>query len=301
VGRTGTLQARRRGRRRSTRCLVLLSAGSLAASLLALLLGPVAFWPLFLLPLMGAAVLLFEAGVVAVTLWAGVTLLVMPVAGPAMDLRDAVLGIALYLLAGLLLGRRQRHHKRLQTALATSSLTDRLTGVYNYGTFVDHLRSEVRTAERYGGELTLVMLDLDHFKRFNDAYGHQAGNALLRGLGATLRSLLRGADIVARYGGEEFAVLIRGNELDGLRLAERIRRAVLLIRVPVTDGEAYVTVSCGVACYPGDARDEASLIEYADAALYTSKQGGRNCVCGHTLGKVQSRAARKGALRAVGS
>jgi diguanylate cyclase (GGDEF)-like protein len=249
----------------------------------------------------GAAVLLFEAGVVVVTLWAGVTLLIMPAAGPAMDLRDAALGIALYLLAGLLLGRRQRSHRRLQAALATSSLTDRLTGVYNYGTFVDHLRSEVRTAERYGGQLTLVMLDLDHFKRFNDAHGHQAGNALLRGLGATLRSLLRGADIVARYGGEEFAVLIRGDELDGLRLAERIRRAVLLLGVPVTDGEAYVTVSCGVACYPGDARDETSLIEYADAALYASKQGGRNCVCGHTLGKVESRAARKGALRAVGS
>ena len=106
-----------------------------------------------------------------------------------MGLRDAVLGISLYLLAGLLLGRRQRRHRRLQSALATSSLTDRLTGVYNYGTFVDHLRSEVRRAERYGGELTLVMLDLDHFKRFNDAYGHQAGNELLRSLGATLREL----------------------------------------------------------------------------------------------------------------
>lgn len=285
----------------STRRLGLLSIGSLAASLLALLLGPAAFWPLFLLPLLGAAVLLFEGGVVLVTLWAGVTLLIMPVAGPGMEVRDAALGVALYLFAGLLLGRRQRTHQRLQAALATSSLTDRLTGVYNYGTFVDHLRSEVRTSERYGGELALVMLDLDHFKRFNDAYGHQAGNALLRGLGVTLKGLLRGADIVARYGGEEFAVLIRGDELDGLRLAERIRRAVLLLRVPVADGEAHVTVSCGVACYPSDARDETSLVEYADAALYASKQGGRNCVCGHTLGKMESRAARKGALRAVGS
>jgi diguanylate cyclase (GGDEF)-like protein len=285
----------------STRRLGLLSIGSLAASLLALLLGPAAFWPLFLLPLLGAAVRLFEGGVVLVPLWAGVTLLIVPVAGPGMDVRDAVLGVALYLFAGLLLGHRQRTHQRLQAALATSSLTDRLTGVYNYGTFVDHLRSEVRTSERYGGELALVMLDLDHFKRFNDAYGHQAGNALLRGLGVTLKGLLRGADIVARYGGEEFAVLIRGDELDGLRLAERIRRAVLLLRVPVADGEAHVTVSCGVACYPSDARDETSLVEYADAALYASKQGGRNCVCGHTLGKMESRAARKGALRAVGS
>ena len=215
--------------------------------------------------------------------------------------RDAVLGISLYLLAGLLLGRRQHRHRRLQSALATSSLTDRLTGVYNYGTFVDHLRSEVRRAERYGGEVTLVMLDLDHFKRFNDTYGHQAGNELLRSLGATLRGLLRGADIVARYGGEEFAVIIQGDELDGLRLAERIRHAVMLLRVPVADGEAHVTVSCGVASYPADARGETHLVEYADAALYRSKQSGRNCVCGHTLGKMEGRAARREARRAVGA
>jgi diguanylate cyclase (GGDEF)-like protein len=285
----------------STRRLGLLLVSSCAASALAVFLGPTAFWPLFLLPLLGASVLLFEAGAVLVTVWAGATLAILPAVGPAMDVRDAGLGIALYLLTGLLLGRRQRHHKRLQTTLARSSLTDRLTGVYNYGTFVDRLSSEVRTAERYGGELSLIMLDLDHFKRFNDAHGHQAGNALLCELGATLRGLLRGADIVARYGGEEFAVLVRGSELDGLRLAERIRRAVLLLRVPVEDGEAYVTVSCGVASYPSDAHDEAGLVEYADAALYAGKQGGRNCVCGHALGKVESRAARKGALRAVGS
>ena len=285
----------------SIRRVGLLVVGSCAASLLAAFLGPAAFWPLFLLPLLGAAVLLFEAGAVLVTLWAGATLAILPAVGPAIGVRDAGLGIARYLLSGLLLGRRQRHNKRLQTALATSSLTDRLTGVYNYGTFVDHLSSEVRTAERYGGELSLIMLDLDHFKRFNDAHGHQAGNALLRELGATLRGLLRGADIVARYGGEEFVVLVRGGELDGLRLAERIRRAVLLLRVPVQDGEAYVTVSCGVASYPSDARDATCLIEYADTALYASKQGGRNCVCGHALGKVEDRAARKGSLRAVGS
>jgi diguanylate cyclase (GGDEF)-like protein len=285
----------------SARRLVLLLAGSLAASVLALLLGPTAFWPPFLLPLFAGAVLLYEAGALLITLWAGITLAVAPAVGPAMHPRDAALGISLYLLVGLLLGRRQRRHRRLQNTLATSSLTDRLTGVYNYGTFVDHLRSEVRKAERYGGELALVMLDLDHFKCFNDAYGHEAGNDLLRRLGTTLRGLLRGADIVARYGGEEFAVLIRGDELDGLRLAERIRRSVLLLRVPVTDGEAYVTVSCGVASYPSDARDETHLVEYADAALYVSKESGRNCVGGHSLGKMESRASRREARRAAGA
>jgi len=301
VGRRGALQRPRRGRQAWARKLGFLLTGSLAASALALLLGPDAFWPPFLLPLLAGAVLLFEPGALLVTLWAGITLAIAPAVGPAMQPRDALLGISLYLLAGLLLGHRQRRHRRLQSSLATSSLTDRLTGVYNYGTFVDHLRSEVRQAERYGGELALVMLDLDHFKRFNDAYGHQAGNDLLRNVGAVLRGLLRDADIVARYGGEEFAVLIRGDELDGLRLAERIRRSVLLLKVPVTGGEAYVTVSCGAASYPSDARDETQLVEYADAALYASKKSGRNCVCGHALGKMESRATRREARRAAGA
>ena len=140
----------------------------------------------------------------------------------------------------------------MQAMLAASSLTDRLTGLYNYGTFVDYLHHEITKIDRYGGELTLIMLDLDHFKQFNDRHGHEAGNGVLRRVGATLRSAVRDADIAARYGGEEFAVLIRGDETHGYELAERLRRAIETIAIEVRGGERGVsrTVSAGVATYP---------------------------------------------------
>ena len=109
-----------------------------------------------------------------------------------------------------MLGRVQRDQHRLHSLLAASSLTDRLTGLYNYGTFVDYLHNELTKADRYGGELTLIMFDLDHFKRFNDRYGHEAGNELLRRVAPPSRPS-READMAARYGGEEFALLINGD------------------------------------------------------------------------------------------
>jgi diguanylate cyclase (GGDEF)-like protein len=123
------------------------------------------------------------------------------------------------------------------------------------------------------------MLDLDHFKQFNDRHGHEAGNDLLRRLGATIGSLVRDADVAARYGGEEFAVLIRGDESHGYELAERLRRAVESVTIEVRRGEPVsATVSAGIATYPAGAADEAELIESADAALYESKRRGRNRV-----------------------
>jgi diguanylate cyclase (GGDEF)-like protein len=193
--------------------------------------------------------------------------------------RQALLGTALFLVAGLLLGRIQRRHRDMQRDLAASTLTDRLTGLYNYGTFVDYLHNEVTKADRYGGELSLLMMDLDHFKQFNDRHGHEAGNELLRRLGATIGALVRDADVAARYGGEEFAVLIRGDESHGYELAERLRRAVETVTVEVRGGEpASTTISAGIAAYPAGAADEAELIESADAALYESKRRGRNRV-----------------------
>jgi len=163
--------------------------------------------------------------------------------------------------------------------LAASTLTDRLTGLYNYGTFVDYLHNEVTKVDRYGGDLSLIMLDLDHFKQFNDRHGHETGNDLLRRVGATIRALVRDADVAARYGGEEFAVLIRGDEMQGCELAERLRRAVESTAVSARGGEqVYASVSAGVATYPAGARDETELVEHADAALYQSKNRGRNRV-----------------------
>jgi diguanylate cyclase (GGDEF)-like protein len=271
---------------------VLLASLSVATSL-TIVLGPACLWPLFLLPLLAGSLLLFEGGAALAAVWAAACGAVVGETSAARPASSLAVGGLLYLLAGLLVARSRRRAIRWRHRLAASNLIDRLTGVYNYGTFADYLRTEVRKAQRYGGHLALVMLDLDHFKHFNDTHGHQAGNALLRSLGATLRGLVRGADLVARYGGEEFAILLRGDELDGLRLAERVRRAVLLLAVPVPGGEAYVTVSCGVACYPEDARSDTELVEHADAALYASKQGGRNCVTGYTLGRMEGRTQRR--------
>ena len=198
-------------------------------------------------------------------------------------MRQALLGTALFFTAGLLLGRVMRRERTQNSELAASSLTDRLTGLYNYGTFSDYLHNEVTKVDRYGGELTLIMLDLDHFKQFNDRHGHETGNSLLRRVGATLATAVREADLAARYGGEEFAVLIRGDESHGYELAERLRRAVETIAVPARGGEdVYCTLSAGVATYPYGADDETELIERADDALYESKRRGRNRVTIYT-------------------
>ena len=270
------------GRRTSVRRGALLALTLVAVTVVAFAAGPGYLWPLFLFPLVLAAVFFFELGSLVVTGWLGlfvVNSFAFAEQPTPAAVRQALVGTALFGLAGLLLGRVQRTQHRLQRALAASSLTDRLTGLYNYGTFVDYLHNEVTKTDRYGGQLTLLMLDLDHFKEFNDRHGHEAGNELLRRVGATLRTLVREADVAARYGGEEFAVLIRGDETQGYELAERLRRAVETLPVTPRDARhACVTVSVGVASYPGAALDEAALIERADAALYASKRRGRNRV-----------------------
>ena len=269
------------------RHLAVRRGGALLASLavvsaLVTVAGPAYLWPLFVFPLLLAAVFFFELGSLAVTVWLGnFFVLYYSFSEPVTPelVRQALLGTALFFLAGLLLGRVQRRHRDAQRELAAATLTDRLTGLYNYGTFVDYLHNEVTKADRYGGDLSLLMLDLDHFKQFNDRHGHEAGNELLRRIGSAVGSLVRDADVAARYGGEEFAVLIRGDESHGYELAERLRRAVETVTVSVRGGEqACTTISAGIAAYPAGARDEAELIEAADAALYESKRRGRNRV-----------------------
>ena len=256
--------------------------GSLAAvSALATLAGPGYLWPLFLFPLVLGGVFFFELGSLAVTVWLGnFFVLYYSFAAPATPelVRQALLGTALFFLAGLFLGRVQRRHRNTQRELSESTLTDRLTSLYNYGTFVDYLHNEVTKIDRYGGELCLLMLDIDLFKQFNDRHGHEAGNELLRRLGATIGTLVRDADVAARYGGEEFAVLIRGDESHGYELAERLRRAVETTTIEVRGEPVCTTLSAGIATYPAGAADEAELIESADAALYESKRRGRNRV-----------------------
>jgi len=274
------------GRRFSLRRGAALISALLAVSALVFVLGAAYLWPLFIFPLFLAAVFFFELGSLTVTVWLGNFFVLYysfrETASQAM-VQQALLGMVLFFVAGLLLGRVQRKNHEMQALLAASSLSDRLTGLYNYGTFVDYLHNEVTKIDRYGGELTLIMLDLDHFKQFNDKHGHETGNDLLRRVGATLRAAVRDADMAARYGGEEFAVLIRGDETHGYELAERLRRAIETIAVEVRGGEdVFATISAGVASYALRAADETELIERADDALYESKRRGRNRVTIHT-------------------
>ena len=270
------------GRRSTARRITVLCAALTAVSCLVFLLGADFLWPLFIFPLFLGAVFFFELGSLAATFWLGnFFVLYYSFRAPATPsvVRQALLGIVLFFVAGLLLGRVQRKNHETQAMLAASSLNDRLTGLYNYGTFVDYLHNEVTKIDRYGGELTLIMLDLDHFKQFNDRHGHETGNDVLRRVGATLRTAVRDADMAARYGGEEFAVLIRGDETQGYELAERLRRAIETMAVEARGiGGVFCTVSAGVSTYPLGAADETELVERADDALYESKRRGRNRV-----------------------
>jgi diguanylate cyclase len=136
----------------------------------------------------------------------------------------------------------------------------------------------VRRARRYGGTVSLLLLDLDRFKAFNDRHGHAAGNDLLAAVGRELRRHCRDSDIVARFGGEELAVLVPGPADDALVLGERVRFAISSLRVVVGGQEVGTTVSVGVAETGPGTRSPDDLFAAADAALYAAKHGGRNRV-----------------------
>lgn len=169
---------------------------------------------------------------------------------------------------------------RLYTQVQKQARTDALTGLNNRGEFQRQLKEEEERARRYHRSLSLLMLDVDHFKHVNDTHGHQAGDEVLRALAARLREQIRPVDHAARYGGEEFVVILPETSNEGaLDLAERLRMAVAGTVVPVAEGRTIpITISIGVATFPADAGSEAALIAAADAALYAAKQGGKNRV-----------------------
>ncbi len=158
------------------------------------------------------------------------------------------------------------------------AVTDQLTGLYNHGHFQDTLEREVRRCERYGDTFSLLMMDLDHFKRVNDRFGHPRGDHVLRRVAAILSDGSREADFVARYGGEEFAILLpETSPVDARLLAERIRKQVRDIVVEAGD-EFRVSASIGVADFPVCGLDAKTILGAADTALLWAKRRGRNCV-----------------------
>jgi diguanylate cyclase (GGDEF)-like protein len=171
--------------------------------------------------------------------------------------------------------------RRANEKMARLIQVDEKTGLCNYRCFDERLRDEFRRARRYGNRLTLVMLDLDHFKGVNDRFGHVAGDRVLRDFGAIMTRTARQTDIIARYGGEEFAILLpQTAAVHGQRLADRIRRlAESHDFSEAGDPEPIrVTASAGVATYPINDRivQPEDLVKAADAALYRAKAEGRN-------------------------
>jgi diguanylate cyclase (GGDEF)-like protein len=175
----------------------------------------------------------------------------------------------------------QSHHLAASEArLRVLSVRDPLTGLFNRRYMEETLNSEVERAQREQTTLGIIMLDVDHFKRFNDTLGHAAGDAVLRGLGELLSRNVRDTDVACRYGGEEFVLVLPGASLEVAKVrADRVREAVEELHIEHNGRTfAVITVSLGVALFPDHGEDGEALLEAADAALYRAKDKGRNQV-----------------------
>ncbi|MBW1680192.1 MAG: diguanylate cyclase [Deltaproteobacteria bacterium] len=183
----------------------------------------------------------------------------------------------------------ERSLKKANEEIRILSVTDPLTGCYNRGYLMDRLPQEVKKARRYGRPLTLIMGDIDHFKRVNDTYGHQAGDRVLKEFATRIRNSFRAeVDWLARYGGEEFIVVAPDTHFrGGCILAERLRQVIEENPIPLPAEEVRITASFGITCLdPKTAEDEITaeiLVNLADQYLYQAKEEGRNRVCGNPL------------------
>jgi diguanylate cyclase len=167
----------------------------------------------------------------------------------------------------------------------TESLTDPLTTLANRKFYEDSIKRFIEDAEQNDAPLSVILADIDHFKKFNDTYGHLTGDQVLRLVAITLKQNIKGQDVAARYGGEEFVMLLpRTALMAAVTVADNVRRAVMgkeLMRRSTGETLGRVTISLGVANWrKGDTL--ATLLERADACLYTAKHGGRNCVVAET-------------------
>ena len=180
--------------------------------------------------------------------------------------------------------RIKRMHDHINDAkekLATLAVQDELTSLYNYRYLHTRLGEEFKRAERYREPLACVMLDIDHFKRVNDRYGHDAGDAALREVAVRLLKAVREVDVVARYGGEEFLLVLPSTNFSGaLSVAERVWQMVGADPIVMPSGPERISVSLGVAVYPSrDIKSKDQLLKASDRALYQAKHEGRDRIC----------------------
>ncbi len=171
--------------------------------------------------------------------------------------------------------------ERMRKDAVLLSFTDDLTGIYNRRFFIQQLTLEAERQKRYPSPLSLLMIDIDHFKSYNDTKGHLAGDQVLKAISILIRQGVRQTDILARYGGEEFAAILINTAIEGgQEIAERVRKNVAETHFPGAEARpgAHLTVSVGVAAFSPAASTATDLIHAADTALYCAKRRGRNCV-----------------------
>ncbi|BBB69225.1 hypothetical protein UNDYM_4972 [Undibacterium sp. YM2] len=174
---------------------------------------------------------------------------------------------------------------RLVSDLREQASHDSLTGLLNRRSFEDESKRLLARATRTGETLSVIMIDVDYFKRINDVHGHQAGDEVLRRLAALLQSVVRSEDCMARYGGEEFCVLLTGTgEQGAAQLAERVRSLYAELQISWKNEALQSTLSAGIADSLGIGMDLAALVEAADQALYRAKNAGRNCIALYSTG-----------------
>jgi two-component system, cell cycle response regulator len=168
-----------------------------------------------------------------------------------------------------------------RTRLEQLAIQDDLTGLYNYRYLHNRLGEEFKRAERYREPLSCVMLDIDHFKRINDRFGHDAGDAVLREIAARIRKAVREIDVVTRYGGEEFLLVLPSTNFSGaLAVADRVWRAIGCEPFLFSSTSERITVSAGVAVFPSrDIKSKDQLLKASDRALYQAKEEGRDRIC----------------------
>jgi diguanylate cyclase (GGDEF)-like protein len=171
--------------------------------------------------------------------------------------------------------KNAREFERTQTL----SITDGLTGAYNYRFMLDTIKKEIGRAERFREEFAIIMLDVDGLKEYNDVHGHLGGSGVIKRVAALAAAKLRAIDMLCKYGGDEFvAVLPRTPKRGAALAAERIRRSIEESKFPGERKTGKITMSMGIASFPEDGRTVQDLIERADKALYKAKRHGRNTV-----------------------
>ena len=174
----------------------------------------------------------------------------------------------------------KRSHKLIED-LKTQSSTDKLTELYNRSYLEPFLESEINAAKKEHQKISVIMVDMDHFKEINDTYGHIVGDHVLMIFAQVVLKCIRKTDIIARYGGDEFIVVLPNTDTDTARsVAERIREDVSETYIPPIDGVVISSIHCsvGISTYPVHCDSKNSLIRTSDLALYMAKRSGRNCI-----------------------